>query len=112
MGLKFTLAMVLTGIVPSFWDGTATLLYLVFAGVLIGLVVGFFVHHVQARINDAPIEITIGLVTPYLAYLTAERLGCSGVLATLACGLYLGRRSSGAYSLPRPYRSLSCLAYA
>jgi monovalent cation/hydrogen antiporter len=99
VALKFTLAMVLTGIVPSFWEGTGALLYLVFAGVVIGLIVGFLVHYVQARISDAPIEITISLVTPYLAYLTAERLGCSGVLATLACGLYLGRRSSGAYSL-------------
>lgn len=47
----------------------------------------------------APVEITISLVTPYIAYLAAERLQCSGVLATLACGLYLGRRSSGFYSL-------------
>ena len=99
VALKFTLAIVVTGVVPSFRQGTGTLLYLVFAGVIIGLVVGFLVHHVQARINDAPIEITISLVTPYIAYLMAERLECSGVLATLACGLYLGRRSSGLYSL-------------
>ena len=99
VALKFTLAVVVTGVVPSFMGGAGTLLYLVFAGVLIGLVVGFLVHHVQVRIDDAPIEITISLVTPYLAYLTAERLECSGVLATLACGLYLGRRSSGLYSL-------------
>jgi CPA1 family monovalent cation:H+ antiporter len=57
------------------------------------------VHHIQIRIDEAPIEITISLLTPYIAYLAAERLQCSGVLATLACGLYLGRRSSGFYSL-------------
>jgi monovalent cation/hydrogen antiporter len=99
VALKFTLAMVVTGITPSFARGTATLVYLVFAAIVVGLAVGFVVHRVQAHIDDAPIEITISLLTPYIAYLAAEKLQCSGVLATLACGLYLGRRSSGFYSL-------------
>ena len=99
VALKFTLAMVVTGTTPSLVSGTGTLLYLVVAAVVIGLVAGFLIHRIQERIDDAPIEITISLLTPYLAYLTAEKLQCSGILATLACGLYLGRRSSGFYSL-------------
>ncbi len=99
VALKFTLAMIVTGITPSFARGAGTLVYLVFAAIIVGLVVGFIVHRIQIRIDDAPIEITISLLTPYIAYLAAERLQCSGVLATLACGLYLGRRSSGFYSL-------------
>ncbi len=99
VALKFTLALVVTGITPSLLKGAGTLLYLVFAAVVIGLIVGVAVHRIQERIDDAPVEITISLVTPYIAYLAAERLQCSGVLATLACGLYLGRRSSGFYSL-------------
>ncbi len=99
VALKFTLALVVTGITPSVAKGAGTLLYLVFAAVVIGLAVGVVVHRIQERIDDAPVEITISLVTPYIAYLAAERLQCSGVLATLACGLYLGRRSSGFYSL-------------
>jgi monovalent cation/hydrogen antiporter len=99
VALKFTLAMVITGVTPSFTAGLATLLYLVIAAVVIGLVIGWIVRLIQQRVDDAPVEITISLITPFVVYLTAERLGCSGVLATLACGLYLGRRSSLLYSL-------------
>jgi hypothetical protein len=43
-------------------------------------------------VDDAPIEITVSLLTPFVAYLAAERLGVSGVLAVVTAGLYLGRR--------------------
>ena len=39
-------------------------------------------------------EITISLLTPYAAFLPAQALGVSGVIATVAAGLYLGRRAS------------------
>jgi Na+/H+ antiporter len=99
VALKFTLAMVVTGVTPSLLKGVGTLLYLIFAGVLIGLAVGLVVNAVQRQISEAPIEITISIVTPYIAYLLAEGARCSGVLATLTCGIFLGRRSSWYYSL-------------
>jgi monovalent cation/hydrogen antiporter len=99
VALKFTLGMVASGLTPSFLEGTGVLLYLVFAAVAIGLVVGVLVRLSLRHIDDAPVEIIIGIATPYVAYLAAERTQCSGVLATLACGLYLGRRSSDFYSL-------------
>jgi CPA1 family monovalent cation:H+ antiporter len=99
VALKFTAALVVTGYTPSFLMGTANLLYLVAMAVVIGLITGVIVHKVQQRITDAPIEITLSLITPYIAYLCAEATQCSGVLATLACGLYLGRHSSGFFSL-------------
>jgi monovalent cation/hydrogen antiporter len=99
VALRFTLAMVVTGVTPSFAKGTGVLLYLVAAAIVIGLAIAVLVRIVLTHINDAPVEITISLVTPFLAYLAAEAAQCSGVLATLACGLYLGRRSSDFYSL-------------
>ena len=99
VALKFTAALVVTGVTPSFLGGFAQLLYLIFMAVVVGLVIGKIVHEVQRRISDAPIEITISLITPYVAYLAAEAAHCSGVLATIFCGLYLGRRSSGFFSL-------------
>jgi CPA1 family monovalent cation:H+ antiporter len=99
VALKFTAALVVTGYTPSLLTGTANLLYLVAAALVIGLITGVIVHKVQQRITDAPIEITLSLITPYIAYLCAEAAQCSGILATLACGLYLGRRSSGFFSL-------------
>src|SRR6185436_1262986 len=44
------------------------------------------------RVDDAPIEITVSLLTPFVAYLSAERIGVSGVLAVVTAGLHLGRR--------------------
>jgi CPA1 family monovalent cation:H+ antiporter len=50
------------------------------------------------HLDDAPIEITITLLTPYAAYLLADALQVSGVLAVLSVGLYLSRQSSRFFS--------------
>lgn len=99
LALKFTVAIVFTGRMPTFVSGVQQLAYLVVAGVAIGLALGVAFRWVQAQISDAPIEIAISVVTPYVTYLAAEAAHCSGVLATIACGVYLGRRSSHFYSL-------------
>ena len=99
VALKFTAALVVTGYTPSFLAGVANLVYLIAAAVVIGLVTGVLVHKIQQYITDAPIEITLSLITPYVSYLWAEAAQCSGIIATLVCGLYLGRRSSGFFSL-------------
>src|SRR6185436_13214307 len=61
-------------------------------GILLGSAVGWLAAQFHKRVDDAPIEITFSLLTPYVAYLGAERLGVSGVLAVVTAGLYLGRR--------------------
>lgn len=99
VALRFTLAIVLAGSAPSFVQGAGTLFYLIFIAIGAGLAVGVASHALLRRIVDSPVEITISLITPYVAYLAAESLQCSGVLATLACGIYIGRRSSGFFSL-------------
>ncbi|MFL6414105.1 MAG: Na+/H+ antiporter [Bryobacteraceae bacterium] len=99
VALKFTAALLVTGKTPSVLEGVGELLYLIFFGIAIGLCVGKVIQFVQSKISEASIEITISLITPYIAYLTAESAHCSGVMATLACGIFLGRRSYGFYSL-------------
>ena len=49
---------------------------------------------VQGRLDDPPVQITISLLTPFVAYLLAERLELSGVLAVVAAGMYLGWHST------------------
>ena len=61
-------------------------------GILLGLAIGWLAQQLHKRVNDPPIEITVSLLTPFAAYLLAERLGISGVLAVVTAGLYLGRR--------------------
>lgn len=60
------------------------------AGIAIGLAVGYIVRQVRKRLNHSPTEITIALLTGYLAYLPAEALGVSAVLAAVTAGVYLG----------------------
>jgi monovalent cation/hydrogen antiporter len=61
-------------------------------GILVGLAVGWLAQQFHKRVDDAPIEITVSLLTPFVAYLASEQLGVSGVLSVVTAGLYLGWR--------------------
>jgi CPA1 family monovalent cation:H+ antiporter len=67
-------------------------LFIAAGGILVGLIAGWLAAWFHRRVDDAPIEITVSLLTPFAAYLSAERLGVSGVLAVVTAGLYLGWR--------------------
>jgi monovalent cation/hydrogen antiporter len=62
-------------------------------GVAIGLVVGWLVAEVRRRLEDPPIEIVLSIVTGYAAYLPAEMLEVSGVLAAVTAGFFVGWRA-------------------
>jgi CPA1 family monovalent cation:H+ antiporter len=59
-------------------------------GVAVGLAIGFVVSEIRRRLDDPPTEITISLLTAYAAFLPADELGLSGVLAAVTTGVYLG----------------------
>jgi len=59
-------------------------------GVLVGFLIGRLDVWVHGHIEDPSVEVTVSLLTPFLAYLTAERLHVSGVLAVVTAGLILG----------------------
>jgi monovalent cation/hydrogen antiporter len=59
-------------------------------GVLVGLVVARAIVWLRQRLHDSSVEITVSLLTPFAAYLPAEWLGVSGVLATVTTGLSVG----------------------
>jgi monovalent cation/hydrogen antiporter len=62
-------------------------------GVLIGLAVGWLTAFVRIRLDNIPAEITIALLTGYLAYIPAQALHVSGVLAAVTVGVYMGWRA-------------------
>jgi monovalent cation/hydrogen antiporter len=64
--------------------------------VVIGLAVGWVGRMVLARLYDPPVENTVQLLIPFAAYVPAEAVGASGILAVLTAGLYLGRYGSSA----------------
>ncbi len=59
-----------------------------------GIGVGAIVAAVRRKLDNPPVEITIALVTSYFAYLPAEAIGVSGVLAAVTVGIYMGRLTS------------------
>jgi monovalent cation/hydrogen antiporter len=94
LALQITVAIVITGHTPPLHERMTLLAYLIGTSVLIGLALAKLVAMLLTKIDDAPVEITVSILTPYFAYLAAESLHSSGVLATVACGMYFGHQSS------------------
>src|SRR5207237_3066580 len=45
-------------------------------------------------LRNTSLEVSLSLLTPFVAFLPAEQLGGTGVLATVSAGLYVGYMSS------------------
>jgi len=56
-------------------------------------VVGWVIAEVRKRVNDVNTELSISLFSAYGAFIPADQIGASGVLAVVACGLVLGFRA-------------------
>jgi CPA1 family monovalent cation:H+ antiporter len=98
LALEFGIALLTEGMLPTFTGGLLRLLYLISVGIAVGLVIAEIVHWIEHHVDDGPIEIALSILTPYVAYLAANSLRASGVLAVVACGLYLSRKSSHFFS--------------
>jgi CPA1 family monovalent cation:H+ antiporter len=61
------------------------------SGVIVGLAVGWLIAQFTRLRADSIGEVTITLLAPFVAYLVAERLGASGVLAVVTAGFSLSR---------------------
>jgi len=59
-------------------------------GIAVGLGVGWLVRQVRLRLDNPPAEITISLLTGYIAFIPADLMGVSAVLAAVTAGVYLG----------------------
>jgi monovalent cation/hydrogen antiporter len=94
---RVSVAALLTGAFS--WNEAALLFVLAAAGgVLVGLIVGWVIAAVHRQLDDPVIETTITLLTPFIAYLPAETLHLSGVLAVVTTGLYVRRQSATLFS--------------
>jgi monovalent cation/hydrogen antiporter len=86
---RVAVAAVVTGSFSAFYTGG---LFVVVAGggIAFGLLVGWIVRQVRRRLDNPPAEITISLLTGYMAFIPADLMGVSAVLATVTAGIYLG----------------------
>ncbi len=94
LALEIGLAIIVQGESPTLAGGLMRLGYLVVGGIGIGLLIGVTVGWMERFIDDGPVELVVSLVVPYAAYLAGERAKASGVLAVVACGVYLSRKSA------------------
>src|SRR5438477_3214229 len=85
---RFAVAAISTGMF-SLPKATGEFAAIVAFEVLFGIAVGWLSLRIRHRARDPQIEITLSLITPYVAYWVPEHFGGSGVIATVACGLYI-----------------------
>jgi len=91
---KYALAAVMAGNF-IFWQAGLNFIWVVLAGVSIGLIIGYLMYLVHKNFICTPvIEVTLTCLTPFASYLTAEYFHVSGVLAVVTTGLYLSFRSN------------------
>lgn len=90
----FRFALISVGTGQFIWQEAATsFLWMVVAGTAVGLLVGAIFVQVHKRLpTDAPSDIALTLIEPYLMYWAAEKLHCSGVLAVVSGGLFMSAR--------------------
>jgi len=85
---RFAVAAISTGMF-SLPKATGTFAAIVVCELLFGAAVGGLSLRMRHRARDPQVEITLSLITPYLAFWIPHHFGGSGVIATVACGLYI-----------------------
>ncbi len=98
LALELGISILASGMAPSAVHVVLRFGQLVAGGLAVGLLIGVLVQWVEQRIDDGPIEIAISIFVPYAAYLVAEGVHASGVLAVVASGVWLSRKSSQFFS--------------
>jgi CPA1 family monovalent cation:H+ antiporter len=89
---KFAVAAVLTGTF-SLLDASVQFVGVAIGGIAIGILTGLVFIIIHRRLRDVFIEVLTSLLVPYVAYVLAESVHASGVLAVVAAGLVRGRHA-------------------
>src|ERR1700730_13996843 len=85
---RFAVAAVSIGVF-SFGQAVGMFAAILAGEIIWGIGVGWLMLRLRRWVNDPRIEITLSILTPFFAYWPPERLGGSGVLATMTTGLYI-----------------------
>jgi len=93
---RYGVAAVVTGAF-GLWDASWHFVLVAGGGAAIGVAVGYVVVRVQNYLTDATLITALSLLLPFGVYLAAEHVHVSGVLAVVAMGLMMSRRSHDIY---------------
>ncbi|GEL23441.1 Na+/H+ antiporter [Pseudonocardia sulfidoxydans NBRC 16205] len=91
----FAVAVGAVGAATTTGEVGLALLVEVGGGIGLGLVVGFVAAAVRRRIRDIAVQVLLSLLVPYLAFVPAQQVHASGVLATVTAAVWLGVRGRG-----------------
>ncbi len=85
---RFAVSAVSAGVF-SLWEAGGAFVLIVVGEIAYGVAIGWLSLHLRRWARDPRVEITLSLMTPYAAFLLPAHLGGSGVLATVAAGLFV-----------------------
>ncbi|KQQ00677.1 MULTISPECIES: cation:proton antiporter [unclassified Rathayibacter] len=68
--------------------------YSVLMAIALGLVMGVLTVFIRSKLSDPVLDTAVSFAVPFLAYIPAEELGASGVLAVVVTGIYTGHNSA------------------
>lgn len=88
---RFAVVAIVTGVF-SFPQAAGVFGLIVVGEIAYGIGIGWLSLRLRRLANEPRVEIVLSLLTPYFAYWIPEHLGGSGVLATVAAGLYVSWR--------------------
>ncbi|MBS1798572.1 MAG: Na+/H+ antiporter [Acidobacteria bacterium] len=98
LALEIGLSLLARGDLPTLGESLGRLAYMIVGGLGIGLLIGLVVAWFEKFVDNGPVELVLSLIVPYAAYLAGEEAKASGVLAVVACGLYVSRQSARIFS--------------
>lgn len=82
----------------AFWNAAGTFAYSVAAAVLVGFVMGVITVWLRSKLRNPVYDTMISFVVPFVAFIPAEAINASGVLAVVVTGLYTGHHASRRFS--------------
>ena len=103
---RFAVAAALTGSF-SLGEASLTFAWLAIGGVAAGVVFACFTIFVVKRMRDTDLIIIWTFLNAWISYIAAEKLGVSGVLSTVACGMILGWKQHEIINATTRTRALS-----
>ena len=81
-----------------FWEAAGSFAYSVTVALIVGMLMGVLTVWLRAKLNNPVYDTMVSFVVPFVAFIPAEELGASGVLAVVVTGLYTGHHASRRFS--------------
>ncbi|MFT2818007.1 cation:proton antiporter [Leifsonia sp. A12D58] len=82
----------------SLWQVAGDFIFAVIGAIVVGIVIGYVTVWVRSKLDNPVLNTTISFAVPFLAFIPAEEINASGVLAVVVAGLITGHRSAKYFS--------------